>query len=115
MKRGRYEWVKCHQHDTIEYWREIVFSDESKLEAMTERPQYVRRCPSERFGEASLENGETPSASYRNCDVKISPHYGGSQATKGFKEMGGLISWSKKQWLCLSLSQDPVGVLQEAI
>ncbi|GJQ86885.1 hypothetical protein Trydic_g19549 [Trypoxylus dichotomus] len=39
---------------TIEDWRKVVFSDESKLEAMTGRAQFVRRRSSELFGEANV-------------------------------------------------------------
>ncbi|GJQ82237.1 hypothetical protein Trydic_g19438 [Trypoxylus dichotomus] len=49
MRRARYEWAKRHQNYTIEDCRKIVFSDESKLEAMIERAQFVRRRPFERF------------------------------------------------------------------
>lgn len=56
MKRARLQWAKDHENWTLNDWRDVIFSDESKFSLSgSDGTQYVRRRVGERFQEECLQ------------------------------------------------------------
>jgi transposase len=52
-KRKRLLWARKHQHWTIQQWKKVLWTDESKFEIFGSKTRtYVRRCAGERVLEA---------------------------------------------------------------
>jgi transposase len=54
MKRKRLQWAKAHSSWTIQQWRQVLFTDESKFSLYSDRPTLVRRTSSERLDPACM-------------------------------------------------------------
>lgn len=54
-KRKRLQWARTHQHWTVDQWKKVLWSDESKFEVFgTKRRVFVRRRPGERMKDQNV-------------------------------------------------------------
>ncbi|XP_065644566.1 uncharacterized protein LOC136075411 [Hydra vulgaris] len=54
MKDKRLQWAKNHRHFTTDDWERVCFSDESTLEILMDKTNFVRRRTGEMFNEDCL-------------------------------------------------------------
>ena len=40
---NRYQWCKLYSQLQLEFWKDVIFSDESSLELYSRRREYIRR------------------------------------------------------------------------